>query len=134
MCQTKQRIGASLPNSRGTGGSKHLAILDRHVLDSLMHLDIAARGHSWTPAQITKQATKDFTGSILISASKDGRLKGWHTAWKIKHHYLTMTLTLAFYCRVRIMVETLSLVVLQTAKYLLGKLAGRLGYFEKNCA
>ena len=62
-----------------------LPILDRHVLDTIMHLDIAAGGSrldSDTNSQ--KSSTKDFTGSILISASKDGRLKGWHSSLENK--------------------------------------------------
>jgi serine/threonine protein kinase len=62
-----------------------LPILDRHVLDTIMHLDLTSPSDKLksSPNENNKQAVKystkakDFTGSILISASKDGRLKGW---------------------------------------------------------
>eukprot|EP00943_MAST-04B_sp_MAST-4B-sp1_P005388 g5388.t1 len=62
-----------------------LPILDRHVLDTIMHLDLTSSADEPknSPNENNKNAVKyttkakDFTGSILISASKDGRLKGW---------------------------------------------------------
>ncbi len=73
-----------------------LPILDRHVLDTIMHLDSTSinndnnktnnndgkNNNTTTTTTIHKSRKKgggrNFTGSILISASKDGRLKGWN--------------------------------------------------------
>ena len=77
-----------------------------------------------------KAGQGDFTGSILISASKDGRLKGWHSSLENKALF-DYDIDVSIYCQVRIMVETLSLVAPQMAKYLLGKLAGPAATLKK---
>ena len=47
------------------------------------YLDIAALTVD-SGSNNQSRTTKDFTGSILISASKDGRLKGWHSSLENK--------------------------------------------------